>query len=328
LSIPRRHLPRVTICPASAWRIEPWRDSGRERILPSAPWPHSESAPLDGSQGSSWPLVVLCKGPTRSRLISYIYLSSQIPFAAVLPRSCGTGPHARWICLAPRGVPPAMPRGGWPVTKLRHADCTLLWSRTIAERLMVPVLAPRKAVVGQCERSCSITSTACTSWRVSPASASPGPARSGWLAGGSPWRILGCTAPDRRRRWARGVRVIRVRWRHGLAGSPPSCPSIRFRDLSHASRPKYWLLGQWDAPYLSMACHISPCGEDGNLLKVGNVHWGQVIRHIFRHQHADGEKVVVAQDVNHPSIQTMGEIRGAVESLAGLVRRARRKTGE
>lgn len=48
----------------------------------------------------------------------------------------------------------------------------------------------------------------------------------------------------------------------------------------------------------------------------------------FRHRYADGENVVVAQDVNRPTIRTMGEIRVAVESLAGLVRRLRRKTGE
>lgn len=48
----------------------------------------------------------------------------------------------------------------------------------------------------------------------------------------------------------------------------------------------------------------------------------------FRHRYADGENVVVAQDVNRPTIRTMGEIRVAVESLAGFVRRLRRKTGE
>ncbi len=44
----------------------------------------------------------------------------------------------------------------------------------------------------------------------------------------------------------------------------------------------------------------------------------------FRHRYADGENVVVAQDVDRPTIRTMGEIRVAVESLAGLVRRLRR----
>ena len=48
----------------------------------------------------------------------------------------------------------------------------------------------------------------------------------------------------------------------------------------------------------------------------------------FRHRYADGENVVVAQDVNRPTLRTMGEIRVSVESLAMLIRRLRRKTGE